>query len=192
MTEQRRAATLLFNEGVTALEAGDIEAASATFRRATVVDAGFPEPHRALMIIASEAEDWTAAANDARALLRLEPDDIDAKWALYYALLRVGDVESIASAARSLAESEPQSASELVNNAQSLFDIDEFEVTRALLEVATEVAPDQVDAYFVLGMSCNALGDADAAKAALKKFLGVAPKDHPDFESARSMLEYLG
>jgi cytochrome c-type biogenesis protein CcmH/NrfG len=80
----------------------------------------------------------------------------------------------------------------MVSNAQSLFDVDELEVARALLEVAIEVDPNQVDAYFLLGMSCNALGDTEAAKAALKKFLEVAPEDHVEVASARSMLEYLG
>jgi tetratricopeptide (TPR) repeat protein len=192
MTQQKRAAILLFNEGVTALEAGDTDGATTGFRRATVTDPSFAEPYRALMAIGAENENWTAAANDARSLLRLEPDDLDAKWTLYFALLRVGDAETVASAASSLGKADPQSAAEMVSNAQSLFDIDEFAVTRALLEVAIEIDPDQVDAYFVLGMSCNALGDTEAAKSALTKFLEVASKDHVDVESARSMLEYLG
>jgi tetratricopeptide (TPR) repeat protein len=191
MTQQRRAAILLFNEGVTALEVGDRETAETTFRRATVVDPGFSEPYRALMAIAAETENWKAAASDAQALLRIEPDDLDARWTLYYALLRVGDAESIASAARSLAAVDPESAAELVSNAQSLFDLDEVKITRVLLEIAIEVAPDQVDAYFVLGMSCNSLGDTEAAKTALTKFLEVAPMDHTEVESARSMLDYL-
>ena len=37
----------------------------------------------------------------------------DAKWTLYYALLRVGDAQSIAAAARSLAATDPQSAAEM-------------------------------------------------------------------------------
>ena len=41
----------------------------------------------------------------------------DAKWTLYYALLRVGDAQSIAAAARSLATADPQSAAEMVSNA---------------------------------------------------------------------------
>jgi len=192
MTQQRRAAVLLFNEGVAALESGNTEGATTSFRRATVTDPSFAEPYRALMAISSEAENWAAAANNARALLRIEPVDLDAKWTLYYALLRVGDAGSVATAAHSLGETDPQSATEMVSNAQSLFDIDEFEVTRALLEVAIGIDPDQVDAYFVLGMSCNALGDTEAAKDALSKFLDVAPEDNVDIESARSMLEYLG
>ena len=41
----------------------------------------------------------------------------DAKWTLYCALLRVGDAQSIAAAARSLATADPQSAAEMVSNA---------------------------------------------------------------------------
>lgn len=112
MTEQRRAAVVVFNDGVTALEAGNHEGAEETFRRALEVDPTLAEAYRALIAIASEKENWESVVADARALLRLDSDDLDVHWALYFALLRVGEADSVAAAVRGLVSADPRALHE--------------------------------------------------------------------------------
>jgi len=141
MTGERQQAIELYAEGVAALEAGETEAAEATFLRATVVDPNFPDPYRALAAIAEEAEDWNGAARAAKALLRFEPDDLEAKWTVYNAMLRVGTERKLVSAAHILASADRRSVDRIVNNARDLFDMKDFVRARALAEVALEFAP---------------------------------------------------
>jgi len=68
----------------------------------------FPDPDRALAAIAEEAGDWKSAARAAKALLRFEPDDLEAKWTVYNAMLRVGTAQKLSSAALSLAPADHQ------------------------------------------------------------------------------------
>ncbi len=192
MTGQRLQAIEMYNEALVYLEEGDTEAAEATFLRATVVDPKFPDPYRALAVIAEDAGDWKSAARAAKALLRFEPDDLEAKWTVYNAMLRVGTEQKLASAARRLASADRRSVDRIVSNARNLFDITDFVRARALAEVALEFSPENIDAYFVLGMSCNALGDTEAAEFTIERFLELAPADHPDIAAATEALKHLG
>jgi Flp pilus assembly protein TadD len=191
MTGQRRHAIELYDEGLATLGEGDTEAAEATFLRATVVDPNFPDPYRALAAIAEEAENWKSAARAAKALLRFEPDDLEAKWTVYNAMLRVGTERKLVSAAHLLASADRRSVDRIVNNSRDLFDIKDFVRARALAKIALEFTPESVDAYFVLGMSCNALGDTEATKAAIKHFLELAPADHPDITPVNRVFQQI-
>jgi Flp pilus assembly protein TadD len=191
MTAQRRQANELYNEGLATLGQGDSEAAEAIFLRATVVDPKYPDPYRALAAIAEDARDWKSAARAAKALLRFEPDDLEAKWTVYNAMLRVGTEQKLASAAGRLASADRRSIDRIVSNARNLFDMEDFARARALAEVALEFTPENVDAFFVLGMSCNALGDIEAAKASIGRFLELAPADHPDIAAATEIRRIL-
>ncbi len=191
MTEERRQAMELFAEGVAELETGDTEAAESTFLRATVVDPAYSEPYRALAAIAEATEDWNGAARAARALLRFEPDDLEAKWTIYRSMLRVGTEKKLASAAQGLASADRRSVDRIVNNSRDLFDVGNFPRARVLAEVALDFAPKNVEAHYLLGVSCNAAGDTETARTALGAFLDLAPEDHPEISSATAVLEGL-
>ena len=141
MTDQRRHAIELYNEGLAALEAGATEAAETAFLRATVLDPKSPEPYRALGALAEEAGDWKGAARAAKALLRFEPDDLESKWTVYRAMLRVGSDSQLVSAARDLVTADRRSIDRIVSNAQDLFNMGDTAKARALAEVALEGAP---------------------------------------------------
>ena len=151
----------------------------------------FPDPYRALAAIAEEAEDWKSAARAAKALLRFEPDDLEAKWTVYNAMLRVGTERKLVSAAHILASADRRSVDRIVNNARDLLNMKDFVRARALAKVALEFTPDNGDAFFVLGMSCNALGDGEAAEVAIERFLELAPTDHPDIATANRAFQQL-
>jgi Flp pilus assembly protein TadD len=190
-SEQRQAAIPVFNLGVEALQAGELAVAVEQFRQAAEIDPEFSAPHRALAAIATEREDWAAAAESTERLLELEPDDPEGMRTLYFAVLMLGDTERLAPAARRLAAADADIVEgEMMSHARELFEINQFETARILLAVIVEARPDFAEAYYLLGLCCNSLEDADCARSAFTTFLKLSP-DHPDAATARAMLEYL-
>jgi Tfp pilus assembly protein PilF len=191
VSEQRQAAIPVFNAGVEALEAGELAAAAEQFRQAAEIDPEFSAPHRALAAIAMEREDYAEAAEASERLLELEPDDVEGARTLYFAVLMLGDTERLTPAARRLATTDATVVeTEMSSHARQLFENNQFELARTLLEVIVEVRPDLAEAHYRLGLCCNSLGDAECAKPEFQTFLELAP-DHPDAATARAMIEYL-
>lgn len=191
LNEERYAAVVLFNEGVEALHADDLETANAKFHAAMETDPTFPEPYRALSATAGEAEDWAAAAEYAEKLLVFEPDNVQSMSTVYFGHLMTGNVDAARSAAERLAAASPESLPQILDHGMTFFENNDFPMARALLEVYVAADPSQPDPYFALGVSCNALGDPDAARAAFARFIELAPADHPDRVTAEEMLEFL-
>jgi Flp pilus assembly protein TadD len=189
--EQRHAAVSLFNEGVEALQADDLDTANARFLAAMETDPSFPEPYRALAATAGETEDWAAAARWAEKLLEFEPDNSQAMSTVYFGHLMTGNVDAAKGAAERLAAADPDALAQILDHGKTFFANNDFAMARALLEVYTTADPSQPDPYFPLGVSCNALGDTDAARTAFARFLELAPPDHGDRGAAEEMLEFL-
>ena len=130
-------------------------------------------------------EIWTEGEENA--LLRiLEPEDQAGSG-----YLMTGDVENARRAAERLAAASPESLAQILDHGNTFFANNDFPMARALLEVYTESDPSQPAPYFALGVSCNALGDGAAARAAFARFLELAPPDHPDRVTAEEMLAFL-
>jgi len=191
MSEQRQAAIPVFNDGVTALEAEDLETARQKFVEASELDPEFPEAYRALAVVGVESENYSLAAEAAEELLRFEPQNIQAMSTSYVALAMLGDTAGLGPAARRLGQADPEKVeSEMLPFARYLFEENDFAAAGTLCGAITDVRPDLADAYYLLGLCCNSIGDTEGAKAAFEDLVRVAP-DHPDAESARSMLEFL-
>lgn len=191
LTEQREQAISVFNEGVAILESGDNAAALEKFREASGIDPDFIAAANATAAIAMELESFAVAADAAENLVRLQPDNITAVSTAYFAELMIADMDRLIPAARRLAEANPEVASsEMVQHAQVLYENENFAGSRSLLEVIIEANPDLAGAQLQLGLTCNMLGDTECAKAALARYLEIAP-DGPDAETARSLLDYL-
>jgi Flp pilus assembly protein TadD len=191
VSEQRRAAIALFNEGVAALQADDQETAMVRFQEAAAADPELPEPYRALAAVAMVREDWATAVKAAERLLQLQPGELEAMRTVYFASVMLSDIERVGPAARQVLAADPASAeSELMGHARALFEQNLFELSKAVLEALTERRPELAEARFLLGMCCNSLGEADRAAEELSTFLELAP-EHADAATARSLLEYL-
>ena len=189
--EARQEAIPVFNEGVAALEAKDMPTALKFFLEATEIDPDFPEAQIAAAAVAMELKNFQTAADAAEEILRLQPDNLDAVGTAYFAELMIGDMDRLIPSARRLADANPELVSnEMLQHAQVLFDDNELDGSKALLEVILEREPDLAPAFFQLGLTCNMLGDVECAQEALAKFLEIAPDD-PDAATARSLLDYL-
>jgi tetratricopeptide (TPR) repeat protein len=191
ISEAREQAIPVFNEGVTALEIGDKEAALGLFRDAAEIDPDFPEAVSAAAAIALELENFAVAADAGENLVRLQPDNVDAMGTAYFAELMLVDMERFIPSARRLADANPEVVSdEMVQHARVLFENNEFEGSRSLLEIIIERQPELAEAFFQLGLTCNMLGDSACAKDALERTLELAPEG-PDAQTARELLEYI-
>lgn len=189
--EAREKAIPVFNQGVTALEAKDMQTALEHFLEASQIDPDFPEAQLATAAVAMELKNFQVAADAAEAILRLQPENVDAMGTAYFAELMIGDIDRLIPSAKRLAEANPEIVSnEMLQHAQVLFDDNRLAGSRLLLEVILERKPEFAPAYFQLGLTCNMQGDAGCAKQALARFLELAP-DHPDAATARSLLDYL-
>jgi tetratricopeptide (TPR) repeat protein len=191
ISEAREKAIPVFNEGVTALEAGEKPAALEKFQQASAIDPDFLEAATATAAIAMELEDFAAAADAGENLVRLQPDSLDAISTAYFAELMLLDMERFLPSARRLADADPGTVSSaMVQHATVLFDNNELEGSRALLELVIEKEPELAAAYLQLGLVCNMAGDAACAKNALERYLELAP-DGSDAATAQSLLDYL-
>ncbi len=191
ISEAREQAIPVFNDGVTALEAGDKATALEMFRQSSEIDPDFPEASSAAAAIAMELEDFAAAADAGENLVRLQPESVDAISTAYFAELMLLDMERFLPSARRLADADPGAVSSvMVQHATVLFDNNELAGSRALLELVIEKEPELAAAYLQLGLVCNMAGDAACAKTALGRYLELAP-DGPDAATAQSLLDYL-
>jgi len=190
-SEQREQAIPVFNEGVAVLESGDKAGALEKFREASEIDPDFVAAANATAAIAMELEDFAAAADAAENLARLEPENLTAISTAYFAELMLVDMERFIPSARRLAENNPEVVSdEMLQHSRVLFDNEELAGSRSLLEIIIEKEPDLAEAQLQLGLTCNMLGDGACAKAALGRYLEIAP-DGPDAATAQSLLDYL-
>jgi len=191
LTEQREQAIPVFNEGVAILESGDNPAALEKFLEASEIDPDFVPAANATAAIAMELKNFAVAADAAENLARLEPDNVTAISTAYYAELMLLDMERFIPSARRLADASPEVVSnEMVQHARVLFDNEELAGSRTLLEIIVEREPEVAEAHLQLGLTCNMLGDTECAKAALARYLELAP-DGPDAATAQSLLDYL-
>lgn len=74
--QARRRAEELHDKGVDSFKNGSLENAVELFRSAAAEDATFDKPLRALLVIATEAEDWATAGKIAEDLLLAAPEDV--------------------------------------------------------------------------------------------------------------------
>lgn len=189
--EAREKAIPVFNEGVAALETKDMQTALERFREASRIDPNFPDAQIATAAVAMELKNFQIAADAAEEIVRLQPENVDAIGTAYFAELMIGDIDRLIPSAKRLADANPEIVpNEMLQHAQVLFDDDEFDGSRLLLEVILERQPELAPAFFQLGLTCNMQGDSECAKNALGRFLELAP-DHPDAAIAQSLLDYL-
>lgn len=191
ISEARERAIPVFNEGVTALEAGDQQTALERFLQASDIDPDFAEASTAVAAIAMELENYAVAADAGENLVRLQPDNLDAMSTAYFAELMLIDMDRFIPSAKRLAAADPEVVSSaMVQHATVLFDNEELAGSRALLELVIEREPELAPAHLQLGLVCNMAGDSACATAALARYLELEP-DGPDAATARSLLDYL-
>ncbi len=184
-------ATLVYNEGVEALEVGDRKSAKLRLREALEISPDFVPALSALAVLLINDGDFEEAAATADKLLTLQPDNAQAMRISYQAYRALGDEERESAAFERLVAVNPRAA------ATQFFDegVDHFNLGRtpqAIDSFERSLAADGslAKAHYYLGLCYTNLRESEKAKKHLEAFLELAPED-PDAAVAEQMLQAL-
>ena len=109
----------------------------------------------------------------------------------YQALHQAGDDEAATAALEAVAAADPEWAtSALYDYAQDLFNANQYDEAKRILEQILSVRPDHAESHYLMGLCCNSSGDFATAKLHFTKYLEIAP-DGEMAPTAREILGYL-
>ncbi len=181
----------LYNEGATAFQAKDQITALTKFRRAAELDPSLHDAHHAVATLEYANGDYAEAAAAAEKALELGSEDVRTLRVLYDAYDALGRTEDLTEIAPRLAEIDPDFGGvKLVEQAGDLWNSGQPEQAARLSRLALSLDPNLGKAYYFVGLDHVSRRENVEAKAALEKFLTLAPED-AEAQTARDMLSYL-
>jgi tetratricopeptide (TPR) repeat protein len=188
---EQEAGARVFNEGVAAVKESDLERARERFEIALTLDENLYQAHQPLAQIYSGRGDWESALVHAEALLEKEPTNGRAHVIRYKSLRNLGRMAEAGEALEALRASSREASLEIFFE-DGLEEFSSGQPGQALesFRRVLEIDPDHPRAHYQLGLSYASLGEHDLARAALQRFIELAPDD-PEVASAREMIRYL-
>ncbi len=180
----------LYNLGAETQRKGDEEDAIGWMEKAVAADPGFTQAWSALASLRLGAGRHQAAIDAADRVLAARPGDVEALTVQYEAHKALGDkarAEELL-AQMSAASTDPQV---LYRQGVAMFNAANVEGAVAALRQALAQDPDLAGAHYTLGLALLGQGQNAEARQHLERFVELAP-NHPDAETARQMLEYVG
>jgi tetratricopeptide (TPR) repeat protein len=190
-------AVVAYNEGVTALKAGNVVAALPSLEKAAALNPKLPEAQVALAEAYLDQKRYGDALAAADRFLALKPGDPEGLRARYDALKGAGDNDKAREALDALTAADPKSGEAAVryfNEGAERARTGKLEDAAVFFEKVVQIAPDDpkfAKAHYVLGLTyAKDEAKKEAAKQQLNAFLKMAPND-PDAATAKEMLAYL-
>ncbi len=181
----------LYNEGGHAFQAGDRETAIANFRRAAELDPSLTDAHHAVATLELANGNHEASAEAAERALALGSEDVRTLRVLYDAYDALGRIDELTEIAPRLAAVDPEfGGAKLVEQAGALWNTGQAERAAALSRLALAIDPSLAKAYYFLGLDQLSKGNNDEARAALEKFIALAPDD-AEAPTAKEMLTFI-
>ncbi|REK04347.1 MAG: hypothetical protein DWQ36_18115 [Acidobacteria bacterium] len=185
------AATEIYNQGVMALNGGDLDTAEAAFLEALDKQADLALAHAALARLYLRQESWAKAAEQAELAVAADVDVDSMQQVLYSSYSALGDSEKADAALKKMQAANPEAASvNLYNEAADAYNNGDMATAKDGLTRVLSVDPDHAKANYMLGLVLIGEGDNAGAKTHLERFLELAPDD-PDAATAQEMLQYL-
>lgn len=181
----------IYNEGGTAFQAGDRVTALEKFSRAAELDPTLVDAHHAVATLELAAGNHEAAATSAEKALELGSDKLETLRVLYDAYQSLGRLEQLTEIAPRLAAVDPDfGGAKLVEQAAAFWNAGQTAEAVALARQALAIDPSIAKAYYFLGLDHLSGGRNAEAKAALEKFIELAPEDS-EAATAKEMLTYI-
>lgn len=170
-------AAIVYNAGVEAQLAGDLETAAERYLRAIELDPNLAIAHTGLAGVYFLQERWLEAAADAETALGLDPADERAMQIRYESYMRSGQAAKAAEAARALTTTDASTevAGRAYNDAVDAYQKGDISTARRMLEEAVMVSPGLVRAHVFLAAICREEGDLEAAQQEVESALAVEP-----------------
>jgi tetratricopeptide (TPR) repeat protein len=181
----------VFHDGVAAFGNGEVDVAKARFRQALDLDPEMVEAYANLAQIYNKEDNAAQAAEMSEETLKRDPGNMIVLKIRYDAYNRLGDAEGAKRALADLVAADPEWASvDLFNHAQELFNSNQIEAARSVLDELLKIRPDHAEAHYVMGLCLNSLADLKTATIHFEKFLELAP-DHEMAPIAEEILSYI-
>jgi Tfp pilus assembly protein PilF len=172
-------AALVYNEGVEAQLAGDLETAAKRFRRAIELDPTSAIPHTGLAGVLFIQGEWMEAVAEAEKALELDPADQRAMQIRYEAYMQAGETALAAEAAEALSATDASSevAGRAYNHAVDAYQQGDRATARRMLEEAVMVSPGLVRPHVFLAAICREEGDLERAEQEVVAALEIEPEN---------------
>jgi tetratricopeptide (TPR) repeat protein len=181
----------VYNEGGQAFQAGDKETALAKFLEAAELDPSIVEAHHAIATLQLGKGDYAAAAAAAEKAIALGSEDINTLRILYDAYDALGRTEQLVEIAPRLAAVDPDyGGNKLLEQAAGLWNNGQTEAAVKLSRLALAIDSSLAKAHYFIGLDHLSRGENAEAKAALQKFVDMAPDD-AEAGTAREMIAYI-
>lgn len=181
----------LYNEGGVTFQAGNKDAALAKFQQAAELDPSLTDAHHAIATLELGKGNHEAAAEAAEKALALGSEDVRTLRVLYDAYDALGRTEQLTEIAPRLAAVDPDfGGPKLLEQAAALWNGGQAQQAVDLSRLALSMDPSLGKAYYFIGLHHLASGENAEAKAALGKFVEMAPED-PDAATAKEMMAYI-
>ncbi|MEM6794457.1 MAG: tetratricopeptide repeat protein, partial [Acidobacteriota bacterium] len=181
----------LYNEGGEAFKNQDNATALDRFRKAAELDPSLVDAHHAVATLELAAGNSEAAATSAEKALALGSEKLETLRVLYDAYDALGKTDRLTEIAPRLAAVDPDfGGAKLVEQAAALWNGGQTEKAVAMARQALAIDPNVAKAHYFLGLDHLSKGENPEAKAALEKFLALAPDDS-EAATAREMLTFI-
>jgi tetratricopeptide (TPR) repeat protein len=182
---------MLYTDGAEALRLGDTKTARERFEKVMEIKPDLEQVRNPLMVIYIKSKEYGKAAAMAEQILVSKPNDVTAKRIRYDAYKGLGDTAKAKEAFDALAAADPKVLIKgLYDDAQKAFNGNDTQGALALLDQINSIDPNVAKAWYLRGLCLVNLGKNGEAKAALEKFLALAPNDS-QAGAAKDMLKYL-
>lgn len=184
------AANQIFNDGVDFYRKRKVDQAVALFEQAAELDPSLTNAHVVLAGLYLDKGDFDKAIAASDRALALDPGDKKALQWRFEACLR-SDNDRLPEAIEALGAVDLPYVSKAVNErALDLFEKNQYDQSRKLVEQMLAFDPEDARANYVMGLILVNSGDNAAARKHLQAFVDAAPDD-PDAAGARTMMEAI-
>jgi tetratricopeptide (TPR) repeat protein len=179
-------AVTAYNEGANLANSGDVAGATAKFEEAVKTNPDMTAAWMALAKMSLKQKAYPRAIEAAKKALEIDDEDTDMWAVLFNAYTATGDKANAAIAEKKL----PKNAGSLFNDAADAINKGDDAKAEGLLKQAVAADEKFAQAWYELGMVYARSSKNADAKAALTKYLELAP-DGKDAATAKEMLGYL-
>lgn len=170
-------AILVYNEGVEAQRAGDLELAAKKYNEAAAMNTELAAPRTALAAVAHMQGDYPAAAAEAEQALAIDPTDARAMQIRYDAYRLAGDKEKAKEAAQALKElgGLGETAARIFNEGAEAYNSGDMATAISKFQEAADLDPSLVQARLVLAKLFLSQGNLSGALARAEEVVALEP-----------------
>ena len=170
-------AVLVYNEGVEAQRAGDLELAAKKYNEAAGMNPDLAAPHTSLAAIAHMQGDYPGAAAEAEKALVIDPTDARAMQIRFDAYRLAGDKEKAKEAEQALRDlgGLSETAARIFNEGADAYNAGDMTTAISKFQQAADLDPSLVQARMVLAKFYFSEGNLSGALARAEEVVALEP-----------------